>query len=193
MTAPATLDRFRRILANAECGLPPDNDDAAWCFARLVDYVSHAHEPGRSIDAAFGVTSSAGDELWWRTIARERRDQAMRDLASMLCPAGTLADREIAVRAELRRYDRRWQRVDRFAATMPPNYSGRIEALLFRAFEAANRVGESITAQAIPIGRTQLRKILSPCSYERTRIAESPRFSDTAAWSKQHQQTAKLR
>ncbi|UYO37486.1 hypothetical protein KQX62_12025 [Rhodopseudomonas palustris] len=171
MSAP--LDHLRSIRAAAVLGDPPAAADVAWCFARFVDYVTAA--PAISIEEAFGLCVDRGGEPWWRSLARERRDTALRELANEVAPAARRGHRVAELQRRLRLYERRWSRVDQHRSVMPDDYRGRPDALLFTIF----RENELAGGGPVPTGRTALGAILDPLSRsiaETITAAEIPPF-----------------
>jgi hypothetical protein len=158
------LRLLSELLALAEAGKL--GDDGPLIAAALRRYFEGA-PLGVTLDDVFGLTIAPGKEPWWSALARDRRDDALRRLAALFCPLGSIGDRETIVRAELRRYERRWQRVDRHRGEMPPDYSGRPEQWLFEALRAHSDLHRGAARPVgFPLGTTQLRAILgsSPSS-----------------------------
>jgi hypothetical protein len=142
---PLTLDQIRRTTEARE--LPADA--VATVLADVTRYVLGAGTI--TLDQAFGVCVPSGGDPWFARLARDRRDQAIRDLGEMLQPFGSASEKADAVRLRIQRYRPTWQRRDQYldaARTDNP-----IDRLLFAAFRACDG--------SIPDSPDHLRKLLA--------------------------------
>jgi hypothetical protein len=142
---PLTLDQLRRATEPGD--LPADV-----AVQVLADFARYVRGEGAiTLDQAFGVCVPSGGDPWFARLARDRRDQAIRDLGEMLQPFGTASEKADAVRLRIQRYRPTWQRRDQYldaARTGNP-----IDRLLFAAFRACDG--------SIPDSPDHLRKLLA--------------------------------
>ena len=154
MDSPISLkviDRLRRIARAAAAG---GGEDGTWFAAAIARYVAQA-PAGLTLDAAFGLSVLPGGEPWFATAARQRRDQALCDLAAESFPGAPIGRCATELRTLVLRYGAtRWQRVDRHAGgQMPAAYIGTALAHLFAAFVAGDG--------KVPASDRKLREILA--------------------------------
>ena len=142
---PLTLDQFRRATE-------PGDMPADVAAQVLVDFARYVRGEGAiTLDQAFGVCVPSGGDPWFARLARDRRDQAIRDLGDMLQPFGTASEKADAVRLRIQRYRPTWQRRDQYADT--PRTDNPIDCLLFAVFRACDG--------SIPDSPDHLRKLLA--------------------------------
>lgn len=141
---PLTLDQIRRTTEAGE--LPADA--VATVLADVTRYVLGAG--AITLDQVFGVCVQAGGEPWFVTLARDRRDGAIRKFAETICPGGAACDQIDALRVEFRRFGRGWN-CGRFRETARLS---NIDRLLFEIFSAGDFLG------CVPESPDHLRKIL---------------------------------
>src|ERR1700676_3421020 len=142
---PLTLDQIRRT---TEAGDLPA-DAVATVLADVTRYFVGAG--AITLDQAFGVCVPSGGDPWFARLARDRRDQAIRDLGEMLQPFGSASERADAVRLRIQRYRPTWHRRDQYMDA--PRADNAIDRLLFAAFKACDG--------AIPDSPDHLRKMLA--------------------------------
>lgn len=142
---PLTLDQIRRTTEAGE--LPPDA--VATVLADVTRYFVGAG--AITLDQAFGVCVPSGGDPWFAKLARDRRDQALRDLGEMLQPLGTTSDKADAVRRRIQRYRETWRRRDQHLEAVRTDDP--IHRLLFVAFKACDG--------SIPDSPDHLRKMLA--------------------------------
>jgi hypothetical protein len=141
---PLTVDQLRRATEPGD--LPADVAAQV-----LVDFAGFARGEGSiTLDQAFGVCVRAGGEPWFVTLARDRRDDAIRKFAETICPGGAVCDRIDALRVEFRRFGRGWSR-GRFREV---GRLSNIDRSLFDIFGAGDSLGP------VPESPDHLRKIL---------------------------------
>lgn len=142
---PLTLDQLQR--ASEPGDLPADVAAQV-----LVDFAHYARRGGAvTLDQAFGVWGPSGCDPWFAKLARNRRDQALRELGDILQPIGTTSEKADAIRLKIQRYRPIWRRRDQHLDE--PRTDNPIDRLLFVAF----RSGDG----SIPDSPNHLRKILS--------------------------------
>ena len=142
---PLTLDQIRRATEPGD--LPADVAAQV-----LVDFARYVRGEGTiTLDQAFGVCVPSGGDPWFARLARDRRDQAIRDLGEMLQPFGTASEKADAVRLRIQRYRPTWQRRDQYLDA--PRSDNPIDRLLFAAFRACDG--------SIPDSPGHLRKMLA--------------------------------
>jgi hypothetical protein len=142
---PLTLDQLRRATEPGD--LPADVAAQV-----LVDFERYVRGEGTiTLDQAFGVCVPSGGDPWFARLARDRRDQAIRDLGEMLQPFGTASERADAVRLRIQRYRPTWNRSDQHRDA--PRADNPIDRLLFAAFRACDG--------SIPDSPDHLRKLLA--------------------------------
>jgi hypothetical protein len=142
---PLTLDQIRRTTEAGE--LPADA--VATVLADVTRYFVGAG--AITLDQAFGVCVPSGGDPWFARLARDRRDQAIRDLGDMLQPFGTASEKADAVRLRIQRYRPTWQRRDQHLEA--PRTDNLMDRLLFAAFRACDG--------SIPDSPDHLRKLLA--------------------------------
>jgi hypothetical protein len=142
---PLTVDQLRRATEPGD--LPADV--AAQVLADFARYVRG--EGTITLDQAFGVRVPSGGDPWFARLARDRRDQAIRDLGEMLQPFGSASEKADAVRLKIQRYRPTWYRRDQYLEF--PRTDDPIVRLLFTAFKACDG--------AIPDSPGHLRKMLA--------------------------------
>lgn len=142
---PLTLDQIRRTTEAGE--LPADA--VATVLADVTRYFVGAG--AITLDQALGVCVPSGCDPWFARLARDRRDQAIRDLGDMLQPFGTATEKADAVRLRIQRYRPTWQRRDQYLEA--PRTDNPIDRLLFAAFRACDG--------SIPDSPGHLRKMLA--------------------------------
>jgi hypothetical protein len=142
---PLTFDQLRRAIEPGD--LPADVAAQV-----LVDFAQYVRGEGSvTLDRAFGVCVPSGGDPWFARLARDRRDQAIRDLGEMLQPFGTASERADAVRLRIQRYRSTWNRRDQYLDA--PRTDNPIDRLLFAAFRACDG--------SIPDSPDHLRKLLA--------------------------------
>lgn len=95
-----------------------------------------------------------GAERWRTAARRERRDDALRDLAERFFPGLSISAQAEALGRLIRRYRATaWPRADRYAAAMPSSYLGTVSQYLFAAFAAGSGT--------VPASGSHLRKVLA--------------------------------
>lgn len=142
---PLTLDQLRRA---TEAGMLPA-DVAAEVLADFKRYVDA--QGALTLEQVFGLCGPSGSDPWHAILRRERRDQALQQLAEALCPDGTTADKTDALRRRINRYLPTWRRRDQYCEE-PPS-PDRVDRLLFEAFQAGNG--------NLPDSPRQLRRIIA--------------------------------
>jgi hypothetical protein len=141
---PLTLDQLRRATEPGD--LPADVAAQV-----LFDFSRYVRCEGTiTLDQAFGACVPAGGEPWFVTLARDRRDGAIRKFAETICPGSAVCDQIDAIRVEFRRFDRGWSR-GRFREASRLSI---IDRMLFEIFGAGDFLG------AVPTSPDHLRKIL---------------------------------
>jgi hypothetical protein len=142
---PLTFDHLRRATEPGD--LPADVAAQV-----LVDFARYVRGEGNiTLDQAFGVCVPSGGIPWFARLARDRRDQAIRDLGEMLQPLGTATEKADAVRLRIQRYRPTWQRRDQYLDALLSDNP--IDRLLFIAFRACDG--------SIPDSPDHLRKLLA--------------------------------
>jgi len=151
--------RLRRLADHARaCG----DDDFAEGFEL---YLAKA-PAGLSLDRALGLTVERGGERWWSVEHRQRRDEAIREFFVRYCPGATDARRRATLQHELRRYERKYWKIDK--RLMPS--TGTPRALLALAFHEH----ESLDAhRPFPTSDNQMPRILANhCAADRKSLHE---------------------
>jgi hypothetical protein len=142
---PLTFDQLKRATESGD--LPADVVAQA-----LVDFARYVRGEGTiTLDQAFGVCVPSGGDPWFAKLARDRRDQALRNLGEMLQPLGTASDKADAVRRRIQRYRETWRRRDQHLEMVRTDDP--IHRLLFAAFKACDG--------SIPDSPDHLRKMLA--------------------------------
>jgi hypothetical protein len=140
-----TLDQLRRATEPGD--LPADVAAQV-----LVDFARYVRGEGAiTLDQAFGVCVPSGCDPWFARLARDRRDQAIRDLGETLQPFGSASEKADAVRLRIQRYRPTWHRRDQYRDA--PFTDNPIDCLLFAAFRACDG--------SIPDSYNHLRKLLA--------------------------------
>ena len=139
-------DRLRRLAVAA----PKLGDDGAWLAQALARYLDEAPH-GLALDHAFGLAPGPGGEPWWRTEARQRRDNAIRAMATLHFVGISTHAAAVAIIENARRYEATAWRRDRTLASPPPGYAGTIRAALWLALA---------TGERFPSGWRQITEIL---------------------------------
>ena len=83
----------------------------------------------------------------------EMRDRLLQQLAQRLAPGVETSVQADCVRAAVRRYVDRWNRVDRYRQSAPASYAGTEHALLFECFREVDG--------RMPTSQRQMVRILS--------------------------------
>ena len=139
-------DRLRRLAVAA----PKLGDDGAWLAEVLAQYLVRA-PAGLTLDAACGLALGPGGEPWWRTEARHRRDDLIREMRRSFFAAQSTHAAAVAITEAARRYEATAWRRDRTLASPPPGYAGTIRAALWLALA---------TGERFPSGWRQITEIL---------------------------------
>lgn len=147
---PLTLDQFRRALARPG-QLPADVAEEV--LASFSHWVQNAHR-GVTLEKAMGGSGPSGCDPWHIKLAIERRDQALRELAAVLCPNGAMVKKANDVRLALHQYRPTWNRRDQFRDA-PVTDDARAR-WLFAAFAEAAAAGTEL-----PDSPGHLRAVLS--------------------------------
>ena len=142
---PLTLDQIRRTTEAGE--LPADA--VATVLADVTRYFVGAG--AITLDQAFGLCVPSGGDPWFAKLARDRRDQAIRELGEMLQPFGKASEKADAVRLRIQRYRSTWNRRDQYLDALLTDNP--IDRLLFVAFRACDG--------SIPDSPDHLRKLLA--------------------------------
>lgn len=127
-------------------GIELDRDAAAQVASRLI-----AGEPCGDEGRQLGNLLAAC--LAGRRVSEAQRNAALRRAAEFLLPDAGPGVQAAAVRAAIRRYLPRWERVDRFRSQMPAAYAGALDGALFDALQAGRG--------KVPLSDKQLRRILA--------------------------------
>ena len=139
-------DRLRRLAVAA----PTLGPDGAWLAEVLVQYLVRA-PAGLTLDAACGLALGPGGEPWWRTEARHRRDDLIRDMRRKFFPTKSTHGAAVAITDAARRYEATGWRRDRTLASPPPGYAGTIRETLWLVLA---------TGERFPSGWRQITEIL---------------------------------
>jgi hypothetical protein len=142
---PLTVDQLKRATEPGD--LPADVAAQV-----LVDFARYVRGEGTiTLDQAFGLCVPSGGDPWFARLARDRRDQAIRDLGETLQPFGSASEKADAVRLRIQRYRPTWRRRDQYLDA--PRADNPIDRLLFTAFRACDG--------SIPDSPDHLRKLLA--------------------------------
>src|SRR5579859_7459223 len=98
---PLTLDHWRRVLAAPPGQMPPDVAQAV--MSAFEHYVRNA-DKGMTLDRAFGAAGPSGGDPWYVKLSRDRRNDAFRELAEMVCNGGSMRQMAAAASREVQRY-----------------------------------------------------------------------------------------
>jgi hypothetical protein len=121
---------------------------AQWLASSLGEFLGHRRA---SLEEAFGLRSARGGVPWWLEEAMRQRDAALRQLAVRFYPSSSPTARAHAIHTRALRYAASaWSR-DRSQDAMPPDYVGRENECLWRAFKSG---------APMPIGERRMRHIL---------------------------------
>jgi hypothetical protein len=115
---------------------------------------------GETFEEIAGLSPRAGEKSWRALLEHEIVDQALKAAEILISPPHLGLGRPARLqqlRRELRTYERRWLRFDRFLELMPGQYYGTVDAHLFAAFKANQRLGRN----DFPMSDSELRRILS--------------------------------
>lgn len=85
LPADSGIARLRRIVAALDGAELPSVNDRAWLVAAVRRYETEAPN-GWTLDRALGLAPmTPGQETWWTREAREKRDRAIRTIATNFC------------------------------------------------------------------------------------------------------------
>jgi hypothetical protein len=121
--------RLRRVCESLESSAPIGVEEAAWLTAGLRRYLDAA-PAGLTLEAALGLSVTAGGSPWWRTERLASRDAAIRALSRNF--VGSAHARAVATAECIRRYQGAAWRLDQ--CKTPPSSSNRQRKLLFAIF-----------------------------------------------------------
>lgn len=176
-------------LRTAIAALRASDQAACQRVARALDSYLAGARDGLSLDDALGFGVKPGGELWWRAEDRHVLHAALRAAARALVPARVslserelIATREPVLRRAANRYALRWQSRAYYKLLAAPPDHNEVERYLFAAFRAASNLRPDFEkTPALPLGRTQLREILSHCGAEQIPVGEIGLFADSDA------------
>ena len=97
--ADAPIARLRRVAAVLRANADPD---AAWLVAGIDRYQDEAGA-GVTLDGMLGLSRRGGAGPWWIAEARERRDQAVREMRVIAFGEMEPPQAAVAIRAAVRR------------------------------------------------------------------------------------------
>lgn len=127
MTAPAAIDRLRRIAARlVELG----DADSDWFAAALTQYESSARF-GLSIDEALGLRPGRGQTAWWEMEANNRRDELIRQIAKRFFGDLVQRDAAAAIIGKARLYESATWKTHRQFTSPPESIQGSLRGDLF--------------------------------------------------------------
>lgn len=127
------LALLRRVAEGRET-----SEDRAALAGRLRVYLSAPASV--TLDGVFGLTRSARGLPWWRAEALDRRDAAIRALASRFYSGRSVASQAAAIHRVLLRYSASAWRFDRREPAPPVHYLGRADEMMFDAMRACDSV-----------------------------------------------------
>lgn len=154
--AISPIERLERFAAGAAT-----EDDLVWIKRASADYLEEMHLKV-TFDQCLGLINSKGPA--WRAHLKRKQRDALRSIGAMILNSEPLDLVELTDRitARLNSYQARWHRVDKgLYGRVPARYAGRIDELLFTAFEIERKLhpdGDHFPA-ASPAA---LRKIVKP-------------------------------
>jgi len=146
----SAVARLRRV--SRRLSASGDADDA-WAAAAIEATLADPTGATR-LERLLGLAPGPGGEPWQSTEARERRDDALRELAAILAPGPSIAAKVRAVQHAAKIYRAGSWRFDRELPEMPEAYGGTAKEHLYRAFRHGG--GD------VPTGKTTLFEIIPP-------------------------------
>lgn len=96
---PTPIKKLARLAASFSGHAPRNPADEAWLGAALQTYLD-----GTDLAAALGVAVEAGDRDPRRIAAQSRRDDLLRELASIMCPERPISRQADFLASSIARY-----------------------------------------------------------------------------------------
>lgn len=140
------LDQLHKV---CEDGEPIPEDLRNWLAQSLEVFLENNC---KSLNEAFGLQQEHGGIPWWRERAIRLRDQALRDMARVHFPEGTVSSRAKEIANQSERYAAiNWPR-DRDVKDMPSRYTDRPLHYIWLAFKSGAKM---------PVSQRHLRTLLA--------------------------------
>ena len=140
------LDQLHKLCAENQ---PIPNDLRCWLAQSLEGFLENNF---KTLNEAFGIIQDHGGIPWWRERAIRLRDEALREMARIHFPEGSVTTRAKAIAQQSERYaTTNWPR-DRQNEEMPSRYVEAPLHYIWLAFKSGAKM---------PVSQRHLRTLLS--------------------------------
>lgn len=140
------LDQLHKICTENQ---PIPDELRYWLAQSLEGFLEHDF---KTLNEAFGIIQDHGGIPWWRERAIRLRDEALREMAKIHFPEGTVTARAKAIALQAERYaTSNWPR-DQRLEDMPSRYAERPLNYIWLAFKSGAKM---------PVSQRHLRTLLA--------------------------------